>query len=86
MVINTVKSPLNNNFQLVAAERPINPNIKVTIQKNNTIYNGCICNIFIVKFSMLLDVVDIKNNNIHINEEMNENKFTLTFIVNLLNI
>lgn len=34
------KNPLNNNFQLVAAESPMNPNINVTIQNASTIYNG----------------------------------------------
>lgn len=71
-VITIAKSPLNNNFQLVAAESPINPNNNVIIQNNSTIYNGCTCNVLRVKLSTTGDVVTIKNNSIHNNEKMNE--------------
>jgi len=67
------KNPLNNNFQLVAAESPMNPNINVTIQNASTIYNGCTCNVLRVKLLITGDNVAIINNaGIPNNEKMNE--------------
>ncbi|WP_164917283.1 hypothetical protein [Clostridium sp. JN-9] len=75
-VITVVKMLLNNKIQLVDAENPINPNIKVIKDIHNTIFSGCTCNKLIISG----DDTDIKNNATQINENIKAHRLIFIFI------
>ena len=79
-VITVVKMLLNNKIQLVDAENPINPNIKVIKDIHNTIFSGCTCNKLIIKLTISGDDTDIKNNATQINENIKAHRLIFIFI------
>lgn len=72
---------LNNNIQLVVAENPISPNKNVIKDMHNTIFNGCTCNKLVIKFTILGDETDIKNNTTQINENIKAHRLIFIFII-----
>ena len=77
----TVEMLLINNFQLVAPEKPINPNKNVTKDIPNMIFNGCMCAKLFTKSIISLDDIAIKKSDKHTNENINDQKLIFAFIV-----
>jgi len=80
-VITNVEILVNRNFQLVDAENPINPKIKVINDMANTTFNGCVCNKLVNVSTVSLDDTDIKNSATQIKENINDHKLIFNFIV-----
>jgi len=76
-----VENPLNNFFQLVASDSPINPSTQLTIHIPNTIFNGCIFNQVVVKSITDCTDIAIKNSAIHTKESIKDHKLIFIFIV-----
>lgn len=80
-----VKMLLNSSIQLTASENPISPNIKVTNNTINTIFNGWVFSNLVKNSTISLDDTDIKNNAIHIKENINDQRLNFIFI-NILSL
>lgn len=83
-VITTVEILLKSTFQLVDAENPTNPRIKVTKDINNTIFNGCVCNKIVNVSTVFSDDTDMKNSAIQMKENINDQKLIFNFIASSL--
>lgn len=81
----TVKRLLRNNFQLVAFEKLINPNINVMRDIKSTIFNGWMYRREVVSPTILLDAATIKNNPKQIKENIKDKKPILIIMTSLLN-
>lgn len=84
-VMTIVEILLNNDFQFIDAENPINPNKNVIKDIPNTISSGCICNKLATKRTILPDNTVIKNNAMQTKENINAKRLIFIFIVPLLN-
>lgn len=84
-VMTTVAILLNNNFQLVAPEKPITPSKNVIKDIPNTIFSGWVCSKIVKNTTVCLDDTAIKNNIIQTKENINDQRLILLFMLPLLN-
>lgn len=79
-VMRTVKILLNNNFQLVAAAKPIKPKVNVTKDKHNTTYIGWTCIELVINSSAFFENDETKKAIKQIKESINDQRLNLVFI------
>lgn len=80
----TVKRLLKNNFQLVASEKLINPNINVMRDIKSTIFNGWMYRREVVSPTILVDAATIMKNPKQIKENIKDKNPILIFMLSLL--